>query len=218
MYTELKNRNKEVKIIVNRDHDRIEIYKKEVNFEDLLLCEVPTLPMFHKIGTLYKILKPLIVLYVLFSNMKFINHYLKKFPIKKSNSCKWRVAWWYSNYKCNYIFIFFKGVYFLYTIHNYPRKTVQARILAFLTLKLTSINKNFKIVTVSEDCMRDLKKVFPYRNISVIHNGIKDVSSTEISNEDRKINHFVFVGNIEKRKGLHLLIDAYIKLKKDCPT
>ncbi len=82
-----------------------------------------------------------------------------------------------------------------------------------------------KIVAVSKGTEKQLKLFrIPQRKITVIYNALDDewISVKRNGNENKKLNrknNFIigYVGNIIRRKGLDVLIKAFIMLKKD-PT
>lgn len=85
-----------------------------------------------------------------------------------------------------------------------------------------SIKKADIVTTVSNSVKTEIEKLFPKaRNIIVLPNGIKleanpkknDLTPARNYLIDNK-KYFLFVGTVEKRKNLSILIEAFIKLKE----
>lgn len=99
-------------------------------------------------------------------------------------------------------------------IHNYPAKK---NIFNFLLLKLNTFFVNIakpKIITVSENCKKELIVQKYFKKIKVIYNGIdinfKKKKKLKIKSNIINISYF---GKIQERKGLHLLVEALNEIK-----
>ena len=99
-------------------------------------------------------------------------------------------------------------------IHNYP---IKKNFLNYLFLKLNSLLVNLtkpKIITVSNSCKKALSNHSKFKKIKVIYNGIdahfKKSQKSNVKSKKIRIGYF---GKIEKRKGLHLLVEALNDLR-----
>ncbi len=122
-----------------------------------------------------------------------------------------------------------KKVKYAVTIHDmvaflYPKSlNFMYRMYNRLCIKY-SIKKADMVTTVSNSVKKEIEKKFPKaKNIVVLPNGIDSKSSSEdvaiephysgLLNEKK---YFLFVGTVEKRKNLGILIEAFIKYKTEC--
>lgn len=96
-------------------------------------------------------------------------------------------------------------------------------------LKIIRIVKNADLVlTVSESVKKELVETFPryakkfyavypgnYNDVSFVENGVFDSSVLHTLNNTE---FFLFVGTIEKRKNVGMILDAYVNLRKQSPA
>jgi glycosyltransferase involved in cell wall biosynthesis len=94
-----------------------------------------------------------------------------------------------------------------------------------------AISKSEKIIAVSEFTKKDIEKKFKVKKdkISVIYEGISDLSSHEEENSDsdKKVlksynigdnRYLLYVGNAYPHKNLEAFLDIFKKIKKDFPS
>ena len=124
-----------------------------------------------------------------------------------------------------------RGVKYVVTVHDLT-SFIHPETMSYLTA-LMSRNKIKRImkradaiVTVSKSAKKEMQVFFPkyYKKVSSIYPGnyanIKITTKTDKFDDENLRNigedpFFLFVGTIEKRKNVGLIIDAFIKLKEE---
>ncbi len=116
---------------------------------------------------------------------------------------------------------------FRYFPEFFPKKDLR-RLLFFSDL---AIKKSNKIIAVSNSTKQDILKFYPQipeEKIRVIYHGFdaelfqKNISQEKLENflksyNLRKNKYLLYVGAIQPRKNLTLLVDTFSKIKKDYP-
>lgn len=155
-------------------------------------------------------------LYLLYINSKAYRKKCEEFdmvhftnfaiPVRRSNKVKYAVT-----IHDMVAFLYPKSLSFMYRIYNR------------LCIKY-SIKKADMVTTVSNSVKTEIEKKFPKaKNIVVLPNGIDSKSSSEdialelrySSDSLNEKKYFLFVGTVEKRKNLGILIEAFIKFKME---
>jgi len=141
------------------------------------------------------------------------------------------VARWLKNEKCdlmhfpaNIIPLFYSEKSVL-TVHDLsfvinPNWFVKVSYFFSKILFPGSIEKAKKIIAVSETVKNDLIKKFnlPSEKISVIYNGVDLSDYNEVEAGDNKYGRYIlFLGTVEPRKNILILIKAFSKAIKDFP-
>lgn len=112
------------------------------------------------------------------------------------------------------------NIKFIKTVHTvYEKKffveknknIIKAKI-NYITLK-KALKKSNKVICVSKAVQKSLVDEFKLQNTRVVYNGI-DISSTTINKNKIIKNDIVYVGRVEKVKGIELLIKAVSILKE----
>lgn len=123
-----------------------------------------------------------------------------------------------------------KGVKYVVTIHDlvsflYPETLPRIYRLYNQIMIKNSLKQADIIITDSESVKKEIKQLFPHSKAKIvaIYNGVFDgIKKIEICSEyeNNKLRDiveykkfFLFVGTIEKRKNVGIIIDAFIKLK-----
>lgn len=111
------------------------------------------------------------------------------------------------------------------TIHDlsyfyYPNEFLKKDLYQLMNWTKYSVNKATKIIAVSKTTKKDLMKWYhlPEDRIEVIYNGFEKNVNRRTAAVLGKENHYIlFVGTLQPRKNLHVLIDAFNRLIKIRP-
>jgi glycosyltransferase involved in cell wall biosynthesis len=112
-----------------------------------------------------------------------------------------------------------------------PPLYYKIKYLAYKFVISRAVSKSEKIIAVSEFTKKDIEKKFKVKKdkISVIYEGISDLSSHEEENSDsdKKVlksynigdnRYLLYVGNAYPHKNLEAFLDIFKKIKKDFPS
>lgn len=115
-----------------------------------------------------------------------------------------------------------KGMKIVTTIHDFFPITdseyiSKKYIIYFRLFMLLTLKQSDKIICISQKTKKELNQLYPRivksKKIEVIYNYI-DVSEKEIENQIEE-KFYLYLGTLNKRKGIHILLDAFkIYLKK----
>lgn len=203
------NQNEECKIIINNNPYLVKQYKKYVDYKNLIIID-------HKIKYL-NFLKIFKNIFILLHNILAI----------KALLCK----------KKSYDFIIVSGGWpgglliisslfltplhevrtLLFSLHNSQLKSKLSYISREITILLMKKYDKIKFYTVSNYTKNELEIFFKNKiRFKLIHNCIEDFQKINLF-KTFDINNIVFVGHIEKRKGLSILFHAInsLNLKYD---
>ena len=204
LYHYYKSSGIECKIVINSESGGIERYAREVDNHDLLLIHNATANF--KTRILYWLPSLLINL------IKIPFNFMKLIKLMKKNGIDHVIivsGGWPGGYLTLSAIIqsFFLKIPVIATIHNYPVRSRKTAVLSRLVVQLSKLATPPSLVTVSEDCKTALNAYFDPLKIEVIPNAVPDFVEKNDGNNFLKTN-LVFVGNIENRKGLHVLLQA----------
>ena len=210
LYKFYNSENVNCKIIINDESKAKKRYMREVNSNDLYFIRNGTSVDPKKISI--KFFKQLINL------IKIPLNLFKILRIIKSQNIDHLIVIsgsWPGGYLTISAILLspFLRINVINTIHNYPIISIKTQILSLIYLFCTKIGKSPALITVSEDCKSQLKPFFKKIEMNVVPNAIPDFANTKGNSIFIKTN-LVFVGNIEPRKGLHILLGAMQILRK----
>jgi glycosyltransferase involved in cell wall biosynthesis len=80
-------------------------------------------------------------------------------------------------------------------------------IITYLLPQVASILKAEKIVTISKTSAKDIKRVFPFKRIESILMRMPDTVKSTVA--EKKKEQFVYVGGVDPRKQLTVLLQAF---------
>ncbi len=104
-----------------------------------------------------------------------------------------------------YLFIIYKGIKKIYTIHSFKIKNYLTRHRCIGKL---IIHKSDKIICVSKEIEKAVHQLIPNKKSTVIYNPIEVFNSKQLSPIPSK--YILFLGRVDdETKNLKLLIDAY---------
>ena len=167
---------------------------------------------------LYSVFRVLFFPFEILLNLKLI-FFLKK--IIKKNSIQVILSHnggWPGGILNRLIFYLSKKIKKILIIHNFPAKNnfINSVFLKFNELLINYLN--IEIITVSKACKKSLKENSLFKRIKIIHNGIEELNKNKNTLNkkifSKRIKIF-FLGKIESRKGLDILIQAANKIKKN---
>lgn len=213
LYHYYKSSGIECKVAINSESGGIECYAEEVDNNDLLLIRNATAN--RKITIQYWLIS------LFFNLLKIPLNIIKLFNLIKKNRIDHIIivsGGWPGGYLTLSAILqsLFLKTSVIATIHNYPVRSWKTKLLSAIIVRVSKFTKPPSLVTVSEDCKIALSTYFDPLKIDVIPNAIPDFVKKDHGNNFCKTN-LVFVGNIESRKGLHILLQAMhlLKLKKN---
>lgn len=211
LYRYWKNINEECKIIINHNPNLIQQYKNYVRYEDLIIID-------HKFKSSF-FSKKLKSIFTIFKNFLSIKAILYK---KKSYDFIVVSGGWPGGLLIisSFFLLPFQEVRtFLFSVHNSQTKSKFSYICKEIILLFRKKLSKIKFFTVSNYTKNELEIFFKKKiHFELIHNCVEDFQKVNLS-KTYNIKNIVFVGHIEKRKGLFILIQAinYLnsKYKKD---
>ncbi len=110
------------------------------------------------------------------------------------------------------------------TIHDlsylyYPEEFLKKDLYQLKNWTEYALRRSSHIITVSETTKKDVLKEYkiPEKKISVIHNGYEAPASTESIEIPPELKYFLYVGTIQPRKNISLLISAFVEFHKVNP-
>ncbi len=105
----------------------------------------------------------------------------------------------------------------LLTIHDLRWLYFEKNLIKLKIYKLifkSSLNKSFKIITVSETIKNEISKFVSKEKISIFYNGISKQKKNHYTNYKKYFKKYILsIGHFEKRKNFLNLIEAYNLIK-----
>lgn len=212
---EFSDSGNSVHLLINKDHKNLNYYIKNKLFKTTDLFPWVSLNAYkNSYGYFYNFIKPFLGLWLLFVVPLWVGKLAKKRKINNIIIVNGGFPGGLLTYSLVNLVFFLRKTPIIYTIHNYPKYTFLLKLLSRFVETLNVKSSTIKFVTVSESCKKELLTKSNIKlPIQIINNGVIDLKP--ITNKKRR-KHFniLFVGNIEKRKGIHLLIRSIQNIEK----
>lgn len=203
-------------ILLNSDHTDVDEYRKQVLPDRLFFFPFPSLQQyFLECGLLCRLMKPITLSILAFRVSSWTSKLLVRNGFDAIVVVNGSFPGGFLTYSLMMLPRFNGNIPVLYTIHNYPLYSKGLRLYAIFFERLVPQKTSLSILTVSEACKIALESGSVHGlPIEVQHNGVVDQNpEAKCANAPKDVVRLVFVGNLEQRKGVHILLDAFAQLQ-----